>query len=580
MSWLEKVQNSSQNWIKIANETFNSDSIRNFQEQVFKASTATTFSPSQLGILSGILIALLVNAKNHKQHQKFINNLKSSNVLSLVKVIGICFVVVPLFVGILGIFLIYRSFVNVILNLKYGTRYRGILDANDAIWTVEDHTWKSVINILAILEGQQPNKTSNNPEDIVLLIQEKFRNLQSYTSEPYRKVYYKLNRELGYSFWTTDNINIDNYVRLIEVPCSSEYLNLKDLQLWLENTSNNILPNNHSALWEILISSKPFKEDKKLKYPIICRVHHSLGDGVALLRFFLEAIADQDATKTRPLNHHRKLEINVRKTITELLRWTKLIGSIPFHIVQHFSDSSDNNTLHGPRLSGQKVSAWFHESSVDLLPRLRKLKRTIPHSRFSDIILTALSASLNNHFKKVSHPVPEVLRIIVPARIEAPSTDFRLENKFSVAVQKLPIIQMSSESLSVSRMVTRVKRETDLVRSKPDYVINYGIMRVFGYLLPYPMLSGILDSKLATMVFSNLPGPVEEATLGNYRIANLSFSVPHRDLTGVGFTLLTYAGRIQIAICADKNLISSALEASKILQDTYNNLKYFVTVSE
>uniref|UniRef100_A0A1B0FUX7 O-acyltransferase WSD1 C-terminal domain-containing protein n=1 Tax=Lutzomyia longipalpis TaxID=7200 RepID=A0A1B0FUX7_LUTLO len=274
---------------------------------------------------------------------------------------------------------------------------------------------------------------------------------------------------------------------------------------------------------------------------------------------------------------------NIRGCITNALKWINLITSIPFYVLQHLSSESDRSCLHGISLSGRKRFSWLYESNDShLLLQLRKLKRTLPAVRLSDLILAALSGSLYRHYERTKTAIPQFIQIVVPARIEPPTKELKLENKFSVAIQKLPILPplcRNSNFHDLTERVKVVKEETDRVRSRPDYLINYAIMTIFGYLLPYQVLSRTFDSKLATMVFSNLPGPTEEATLMNYKITNLSFSVPHRDSTGIGLMLLTYSGRMQFSLYADSALIPADDDAQRILQDLENELRLYVEIS-
>ncbi|XP_055708832.1 uncharacterized protein LOC129805045 [Phlebotomus papatasi] len=602
MSWFEVVQNQVQNtsnWIKFTNDTLNSESVRNFQKTLFKTSNASTFSTSQIGILIGIFIAILVNLKTNKQFQKCFSN---NDGVNLAKICAVYLFILPIFSIILGICLIYRNIVNIVLKVRHGERFKGILDANDAVWTVESETWTSIINILVLMEDKTP-ANANSSEDksgiIVDMIRNKFQNVASCKNESYQKIFYHLNRELGYSYWTKGNTRIEDYVRCTDIPTASEFLTSEDLRRWFGMISNTeISHGDHSCLWEILVCRKPFRENGLIRYPIICRVHHSLGDGVALLRFFLEGIADQ--LTTTPLNgssetlpeHYPSKEARIkvkenllylRNTAQNTFKWTKMIISILFYLVEHISTPADLNSLHGPSLSGRKTSFWIHETEESyLLPCLRKLKRKIPDARFSDLILTSLSSSLYKYFAK-SENIPKNIKIIVPARVEALQKEMRLENKFSVALQRLPIVPplgKASNVKDITSKVSKIKEETDKVRSKSDYAINFAIMTIFGYILPYPVLSGILDSKLATMVFSNLPGPTEEAHLGNFKITNLSFSVPHRDTTGIGITLLTYAGKMHFAISADTAVVPTVEQGQEILQEMENEIRHYVEISE
>lgn len=127
---------------------------------------------------------------------------------------------------------------------------------------------------------------------------------------------------------------------------------------------------------------------------ILFRIHHSLGDGVALLRLFLETIADRDPPKkdlwshcirvrqelkkyldlnmnlaqleaktpiwrsllTFDINEFRKLASRLRKSAGNLIEKVWIFVSSPASIVnQALFKSIDENSLHRKTLSGEKV---------------------------------------------------------------------------------------------------------------------------------------------------------------------------------------------------------------------------------
>ncbi|XP_059622838.1 uncharacterized protein LOC132266030 [Phlebotomus argentipes] len=574
MSWFEKVESTFENrsnWIKFANESLN-QGLSKFKD--FKASNATIFSPSQVGILTGIVIAIFVNWKANKQ------NFKRFDASSLARRLT-CAAILPIFLAILAILALYRQFVCILLRVKFGRQFISILDASDAVWSVEHHNWRSIINIVALLEAPELDESSPEAktDTILTLLRNKFGKLEF----THQKLFYSLNRQFGYSFWLKNPIEIKDYIKIVDIPSSSDCLTSEELQSWVGNVSNNALPDNHCKLWEILVSQKSVVDNETTKFPILCRVHHSLGDGVALLRFFLETITDQESSKA--LNNAPE-ENNLKsgkKIISDLVKWVKLISFLPFYISDQLSSRPDSNCLHGSTLTGQKTISWLHEpTNSNLLRNLRRVKRTIPNSRFSDLILTSISSSLHQYFEQSGKPIPKSIQIIVPARIEAIEKNLKLQNKFSVALQKLPILPPLDRDSDISELalkVSRVRKQTNLVRLKSDYLLNYAIMTVFGHFFPHWILTGILDSKLATIVFSNLPGPTEEAFLGNFRITSMSFAVPHRDLTGIGVTLLTYAGKLQISLSADAALLPTLNQAREILQNISNAIKHCAEVS-
>jgi WS/DGAT C-terminal domain len=67
------------------------------------------------------------------------------------------------------------------------------------------------------------------------------------------------------------------------------------------------------------------------------------------------------------------------------------------------------------------------------------------------------------------------------------------------------------------------------------------------------------------MAVSNLPGPQQSVTIKNYELKNLCFWIPNIGTTGVGITVLSFRGHLQLGLMADKVLIGSNEEAQSIL---------------
>nr|CAD7196515.1 unnamed protein product [Timema douglasi] len=334
---------------------------------------------------------------------------------------------------------------------------------------------------------------------------------------------------------------------------------------------------------------------------------------------------------------------------------------------QALMKASDANTLHGPLLSGQKVIAWYTDSSTStlddegqLLNTIKRIKsRAMCEARFTDIFLTALSASLEAYFATGSNDntIPESINVVVPIRMEPfpikaveiikgedsskvlknvsaedltqfmptiledlnelnhnyvvtekrlnsilknrsftkdinpgltfvdisedkTSSNLLLDNRFSVALMTLPIVPpicaTSEKILKSYTLRSRLKEvcvQSELLRKSLDYQINYWLMRVVATVLPVALLSPVLRSTQSTMVVSNMKGPAEDIQIGGYKLSDLVFWVPNRGTTGVGVTLMSYAGRLQIGIIADRAVVPCRQDAQLILQGVVSELK-------
>ncbi|XP_033366890.1 uncharacterized protein LOC117243479 [Bombus vosnesenskii] len=212
----------------------------------------------------------------------------------------------PLIILLLICSYFYRRIVEIVLRVQLKDKFAGLLDGTDCVWAIEQSSALSVNNILMILEKDARHSNANFLESFRDLA--KNRIVCSY----FEKLLYKRKRKFGYYFWErSEEIDLKGRIRWLEYErgnCDGSCDNIYNghLKRVLSNVCNQPLPENHTASWEILIgkccprSSHHYlrrmeeRLTSKIKVPILFRVHHSLGDGMALLKFFRDIIIDKE----------------------------------------------------------------------------------------------------------------------------------------------------------------------------------------------------------------------------------------------------------------------------------------------
>lgn len=58
-----------------------------------------------------------------------------------------------------------------------------------------------------------------------------------------------------------------------------------------------------------------------------------------------------------------------------------------------------------------------------------------------------------------------------------------------------------------------------------------------------------------TAVVTNVHGPARRLYLAGERLVNLTFFVPQSAMLGIGISIMTYAGDIQVGVIADAGLV-------------------------
>lgn len=201
---------------------------------------------------------------------------------------------------------------------------------------------------------------------------------------------------------------------------------------------------------------------------------------------------------------------------------------------------------------------------------MKLLKRQFSGARFSNILLTALSKSLRDFFVRKNYEMPKDMTVVIPARLyngKENLSSLKMENKFSVALQTLPI-----DLSQVDERIGQIRMYSDIVVSSPDYQINYFMMSVVAAIFPDWILKVILNSKHSTMAISNLPGPNFTIKINGLTFNSVGFFIPNIGQTAVGLTILSYDNKLHFGMMADEAAIESEEDLGMIINGMIGEL--------
>lgn len=583
-------------------------------------SVGTMLSSAHLGLLTGVLMSLfirhkLIRLREESDESKVYNFLQQLNMVELrrflfVFVTFLQFAIVsPILCLVFFAFRLYRASVGLVLCWRHGVHFKGLLAGADVVWAIERDNSRGMINIMAYIEEPDDGHESSTSAEMLLVLRKRISSRLMGAIRSHPKMFWLRKLELGYYYWSDlSDLTIEDYLEYIPLESNERCIDERKLRSLMSEINNRFLLRSHTASWEILVGRQPLLDKTRnvLRFPVIFRVHHSLGDGVALLRLLLESIVDKEVpsrwkrlSNFKAMNLEYRIQQNASRFLEQRSLIEKLYQRIPtarqiytwkrqqlqllwtiFTAPAFFHDVSaravDHNSIHASELSNQKVVSWIHEeehSDTHWVEIIKRTKQQLPGARFSDAFLTALSSSLQKYLSQKTDQVPEDITVVLPTRVEQESPQLKLHNKFSVALQTLPItsgIDLNDPNRLQTLMgrLNDVKQHSDVLRSSPDYMINYWIMNTVACLFPDNLLRKILNSAHSTMAISNLPGPQQKPQINGRELKNLSFWIPNIGQTAVGLTLLTYGGKLQLGILADRAVIPSEDDAHSILEET------------
>ncbi|KAB7507796.1 hypothetical protein Anas_04387, partial [Armadillidium nasatum] len=329
-------------------------------------------------------------------------------------------------------------------------------------------------------------------EDLKNLMQNKIENSEfPGGSNVFKKFKQTLQSYYGYFVWKdVDNFDINYHIKKINLcelyPGEAQNIKNKTNSL-LHNSCAEILPckylNEHGSRsfpenlpqWEILILTQEGSSEDVM----LLRLHHSIGDGISLLRLLLEELSDEPTT----LLFSQPSMSTFEKTVQ--LVWS--VTLIPFVIP--ILMQGRKNPLHGPGLNEKKI---FH-----LI--VKSIKKGTKASA-TDILFSCLSFSLASFFQTRGVEVSEITTSFIVGGHDSTSP-LTLSNTFTLGIATLPTpsIKKLEESYSGKKLkfpyierLEAVKRESGMVKDEPLNLSLSWIISAIVFVIP-SFLSPLTD---------------------------------------------------------------------------------------
>lgn len=286
---------------------------------------------------------------------------------------------------------------------------------------------------------------------------------------------------------------------------------------------------------------------------LVARIHHCIGDGVALFRVLLSLSdearfgGDDVVPPVRPLPVPPDAPVppvlhRARNAAVGLGRGTRafaeLVGLPP----------DARTVLRGP-LGTVKTVVW---SDPLPLEEVRRAARAAGGT-INDLVLAALAGGLQEQLRRSGGPVRDV-RAVLPVNLRPFDPDsIELGNRFGLMFLRLPV------SADPADRVALVQRRTAALKRSAMAFVALGILRVAGR-SPYRCMQLIISifSAKGSAVVTNVEGPASPLHVGGSRLAGVIAWPPQSGSIGLGVSVISYAGNVVVGVMADDRVVPDA----------------------
>ncbi|MEL7060175.1 MAG: WS/DGAT domain-containing protein [Acidobacteriota bacterium] len=312
-------------------------------------------------------------------------------------------------------------------------------------------------------------------------------------------------------------------------PLDLELRTKEQLQNYIGRIAGDPLPDDRSP-WQLQFVEEYGEESSA----IVCRMHHVLGDGVALMPVIF-SLMDRESTTEQVATR------GTRGSMWKVIGKAALAG-LPL-LVSQAVRPADRSIFHGEPLSGTKRVAWTPAIPLDRIKDLKNRQGVT----VNDVLLTLVSGAFARLARRRGETVDEV-RVSMPVNVRSASAQPKMENRFAAAFVDLPVpITDPRERLR------EVHRRTTALKESAQPMIYFGAATMMLKTLPRGVSRRIIDfyARKATAVLSNVPGPVETLRIAGRKVSGMLFWVPQRADIGLGISILSFSGDVRIGIFSD-----------------------------
>jgi diacylglycerol O-acyltransferase / wax synthase len=289
----------------------------------------------------------------------------------------------------------------------------------------------------------------------------------------------------------------------------------------------------------------------------LVRLHHCIGDGMALVSVIFHLMEElPGARESTPA----AIRPAAGAPSPRLLKLIQIPFAAPAILIRRMLWAPDRHVLHGPKVSGQKRVAWTAPLELQVVKDIKnRLGATV-----NDVLMACVTGALSRYIEHRAGQIIERLRISMPVSVRSPQAAMTLENRFAAVPLELPAgIKQARER------VAAVKQRMDALKQSVAPIVIYGIQSALLAALPQAVSRSLIDflANKCTAVVTNVPGPQRGLALAGRRIRSLMFWVPQRADIGVGISILSFMGKVQIGVICDVELVPDPTELVQAFEE-------------
>jgi diacylglycerol O-acyltransferase len=331
--------------------------------------------------------------------------------------------------------------------------------------------------------------------------------------------------------WRTEPVcDLRAHLHHLRLPEPADQAALEQL---LSDLASTPLPHDR-PLWQAYVI-----DDVQGGTALFVRLHHAIGDGIALVRILLELC---DA----PPEPVARVGLGTRRPAPDVLSRSKFAAAQAATLGKLLLIPHDAESIVKSALGGHKRLAW---SSAFPLADIKQIALRAG-GKVNDVLQSCIAGSLHRYLAaRGALPSAAHLRTMVTVFLR--DEDHGLGNHFGLVFLDLPV-----QGDDPRARLAEVKQRMDELKGADDAAVAFAVLDAIG--IASPTLEHIaleVFTRKATVLTSNVPGPPAQIQLASRAVTSMLVWAPTSGYLGVSFTLMSYAGEVRLGVLADSACI-------------------------
>jgi len=307
---------------------------------------------------------------------------------------------------------------------------------------------------------------------------------------------------------------------------------------------------------------------------VVVRLHHCIGDGMALVQVLLSLTDEHfDPARFPDTTEGSSMLSSIADGVWRAAKGTVAAGSRllaegvasilhPSHVLHRVKQGlslgaalsklaflgRDTETVLRGDLQVAQAATWSGPLDLTTVKRIGHAL----DAKVNDVLLGAVAGALRHYFDAHDEPTDGVtVRTLIPVNLRPPAEAFELGNRFGLVYLDLPV----GTADRIERVLS-VKTQMDEIKGSSEAGAVLGVLEAIGH-APIEVEERAVRffSRKASAVMTNVPGPQEQLHIADRRVQAVMPWVPRAGRIGLGVSIFSYNGTVRLGIACDAHLI-------------------------